>query len=181
MSIDPRAFTLADVEALPRFGGLTTGEDRVIGEALTDAPDVAKALAELCDLIGTAEGLSLLEARKVVVGPAEGDQAEPKALELADKYRAEIKTYSKLSRQYGYSLMDATVTAFMDARSGLDGWEMRHTKGMMRDVFLAVWNRAQEEIKAENQPVVEPTEESMGKPLAVKPASKRTGRRSTGN
>lgn len=181
MSIDPRGFTLADAEALPRFGGLTTGEDRAIGEALAEAPDVAKALAEVCDVIATAEKLTLLEARKVVVGAGAGETLEPKAVELAEKYAAEIKAYGKISRDYGYKLMDATVTAFMEARSGVDGWEMRHTKGMMRDVFLAVWNVAQEEIKAENQPAVEPTEESLGKPSRARPAAKRTGRRSTGN
>jgi hypothetical protein len=181
MTIDPRAFTAADAQSLPRYGGLCVAEDRGIGEALADAPDVGKALAELCDLIGTAEGLSLLEARKVVVGAAAGEEPEPRAKELAEKYAAEIKAYGKLSRDYGYRLMDATVTAFMASRSGMDGWEAGHTAKMARDAFLAVWEVAQAEIKAENQPVVEPTEESMGKPSPGRPAAKRTGRRTTGN
>lgn len=177
--IDPRSFTAADAADLPRFGGITTGEDRMIGEALADAPDMPKALAELCDLIGTAEGMTLLEARRIATGSIAdlGDRGT----ELTAKYSAEIKAYNKISRDYGYLLMDATVTAFLRYRSSHDGWNERHTARMMRDAFLAVWTVAQDEIKAEAAPVVEPTEESMGKPSAAKPASKRTGTRSTGN
>lgn len=177
--IDPRAFTAADAAALPKFGGLTTGEDRVIGDALAEAPDMPKALAELCDLIATAEGMTLLEARKVVTGDL--SDAGEKGKALAAKYETEIKAYGKVSREYGYALMDATVTAFMASRSGMDGWGMEHTKGMMRDAFLAVWQVAQAEISSEGMPTAEPTEESMGKPSPGRPASKRTGRRTSGN
>jgi hypothetical protein len=177
--INPREFTAEQAKALPRFGGLTTGEDRMIGDALADAPDMPKALAELCDLIGTTEGMTLLEARRIATGDIAdlGDRGQ----ELCSKYTAEIKGYNKVSREYGYQLMDATVTAFMRYRSGHDDWEERHTQRMMRDAFLAVWTVAQDEINAEATPVVEPTEESMGKPLPAKAASKRTGRRISGN
>ena len=179
MAIDPRSFTAADAAGLPKFGGLTTGEDRMIGDALADAPDMPKALAELCDLIGTAEGMTLLEARRIATGDIAdlGDRGK----ELSEKYSAEIKAYNKVSRDYGYRLMDATVTAFMRHRSGHDGWEERHTQGMMRDAFLAVWQMAQGEINAEGMTAAEPTEESMGKPSPATAASKRTGRHTSGN
>jgi hypothetical protein len=169
---------------MPVCGGLLTGEDRLIGELIAEQGDLQKAEAELCDLIATSEGITLMEARQIILNYANNAEQDPAAAAIADKHAAAIATYQALTRSYGYLLMDATVTALMVGRLGMKGWTIEDTRNsdqMTRGLYLAIWEFAQEEAAAERGEKSEVTEESLGKPSAAPPARKRTGKSSSGS
>jgi hypothetical protein len=169
---------------MPVRGGLLTGEDRLIGELIAEKGDLQKAEAELCDLIATGEGITLLEARQIILNHANNVEQEPEAAAIAEKHEAEIATYQALTRSSGYLLMDATVTALMVGRLGMTGWTLDDTRNsdqMTRGLYLAIWEFAQEEAAAERGERADVSEESLGKPSAATPARKRTGKSSSGS
>jgi hypothetical protein len=167
---------------MPVRGGLLTGEDRLIGEMIAEQGDLQKAEAELCDLIATSEGITLMEARQIILNHTNKVEQEPAATAVAEKHAAEIATYQALTRGYGYLLMDATVTALMVGRLGIKDWTIENTRSeMSRGLYLAIWEFAQEEAAAERGEKAEVTEETLGKPSAAPPARKRTGKSSSGS
>jgi len=168
---------------MPVRGGLLTSEDRIIGELLAEHPDMGKAEAELCDLIATAEGITMVEARKIIQDHAAREDLEDDAAAIVERHKAPIAEYQAKTRAYGYFLMDATVTALMKVRMGLPEWSMDDTRtDLARGLYLAIWEFAQEEAAAEHSgKVAKVTEESLGKPSAERPAQKRTGKSSSGS
>jgi hypothetical protein len=170
---------------MPIRGGLTTGEDRVIAELLEDHEDLEKAEAELCDLIATSEGITLMEARQIILDRISKKEQPPTADAIAVKYAKAIGEHQSLTRKFGYMLIDATVTAMMRVRLGTKEWTMEDTQtGLDRMLYMAIWEFAQEETASErrgqsDKPVV--SEDSLGKPSAARPARKRTGKESIGN
>lgn len=168
---------------MPVRGGLLTSEDRIIGELLAEQPDMGKAEAELCDLIATAEGITMLEARKIIQDHAARADLEDDAVEIVERHKVAIAEYQAATRAYGYFLMDATVTALMKVRMGLPEWSMEDTQtDLPRGLYLAIWEFAQEEAAAEHPgKVAQVTEESLGKPSGEPAPRKRTGKSSSGS
>ena len=169
---------------VPVRGGLLTAEDRMIGELTAEAGDLQKAEAELCDIIAKSEGITMMEARQIVLAVSNRLEQEPEAQAIATRHAEAIAEYQAMSRQFGYLLMDATVTALMACRMGITGWTIEETRSddmLTRGLYLAIWEFAQAEAAAERGEKAEVTEESLGKPSAESPARKRTGKSSSGN
>lgn len=170
---------------LPVRGGLTVGEERLINSMLPAHHDVQKAESELYNLIATAEEITMMEARAIVQDRIKMLPQEDKAAFIADKYQAEIAGFQNESKEFGYCIMDATVTAIIQSRLKKPDWTIADTQSsdFDRKLYLALWEFAQEEINAEQQSrATEPaTEESLGKHSSETIRPKRTGRRSSGN
>jgi len=168
---------------MPVRGGLMTAEDRLIGEMLAEQPDMGKAEAELCDIIATAEGITMVEARKIIQNHAAKLDLEDDAVAIVERHKGAIAEYQAATRAYGYFLMDATVTALMQVRMGLPEWTMKDTQtDLPRGLYLAIWEFAQEEAAAEHSgKVAKVTEESLGKHSAAPAPRKRTGKESSGS
>lgn len=182
--INPRAITLESLKSMPRLGGLTVAEDRVITEALDGSPDLMQQLAELADVIATTEKITMLEAKAII--EQYGGTLEPAAQEIASRHQGGILAYQAKARENGYRMMDAAVTALILSRGGEDGngipgWTVGHTHRLMRDVYLEVWNIANAELNTENIKPEPMTEESLGKHSTAPAKRSRTGTKHSGS
>lgn len=181
--VDPRSITLEAVRHMPRLGGLTVGEDRVMASSLDGAPDLMQQLAELTDVIATTEKITMIEAKAIV--EQYGGEMEPAARAIAARHRDAIVEYQGKVRDNGYRVMDAAVTALMASRgvdgNGISDWTVSHTHRLMRDVYLEVWNVANAELGAEKVEADPVTEETLGKPSMAPAKQSRTGTKRSGN
>ena len=167
---------------MPVLGGMTVGESSQITTALLGEQSAFVKAAQIADLIAQGEGISLSEAFAVIEEAIAGEPAEGEAKRIRDAYAEQIQAVARIYTLSGQANMEATVTAMIVCRCGLDDWTVKDTRKMNPALFRDIWELAKEEQKAEASPSAPPSEEELGK---RQPASgsgtKRTGRKSSGN
>ena len=166
---------------LPVFGGLTVGESAVISELLANEQSSFVKGAQIADAIAKAEEISIGEAFNIIESAISGRQLEEAAEAIRAKHAALIQEVARVYAAAGQRNMEATVTALIRSRCNLPSWNTDDTRQMHRALFNAVWQLAQDEAEAEENPSEPPTEEELGKPPAGDgTGTKRTGRKSSG-
>lgn len=147
--------------SIPRYGFITCEEDDIVTELLEGEESPLVKAAQAADTIALAEGITLLEAYKLVGDAIEGAELDDTRQAIRLKHAALIRETGKLLAQSGQARITASVTAILRERAGLPGipprWPRRH-----RD---AVWQLFQEEESTERMPAVPITEDLLGKPL----------------
>lgn len=167
---------------LPVLGGMTVGESAVITELLAEEQSAFVKGAQISDAIAKAESISLSEAFSIIEQSITGAKLEEKADEIRTRHAAKIDEVARIYRTAGQRNMEATVTAMIRCRCDLPAWSVADTRTMHRALFNDVWQLAQDEQDAEDNPAAPPTEEDLGKqPAADGAAKKRTGRASSGS
>jgi hypothetical protein len=136
-------------------------------------------VAPYADAIAKAEGITSLEAMKVLEGRWKNDE---RMADIALRHAEAIEAVSVIYRDYGQARIAASVTAFVRHRLGETAWSMADTSGMPRALRDALWAIVQEEEAAESLPSSPVTEADMGKqqpePIARRPS---TGGKSSGH
>lgn len=167
---------------MPIYGGLTVGESAAVSEMLLKEQSAFVKGAQIADAISTAEGISLTEAFSIIESSIAGKEMEAKSKDISTRYAAEIHEVSTIYARAGQVNMEATVTAMVRYRCGLEDWSVYDTRQMHRQLFADIWQLAQEETAAEKVEVNPPTEEELGKPRAGSGRGrKRTGTASSTN
>jgi len=141
-------------------GGLTAGEDELISELSADAPDSFVAAAKAADAIATAEGITIEEAYKLVSKLAESGCD---GSDVSVKHAALIANVRRAYRASGTIWMRATVTAMVRRRAGVASFTMEDAMDLSRGIYRKIYDFAQAEVAAENQPEEEPSAEELGK------------------
>lgn len=167
---------------LPVLGGLTVGESAVITELLAEEQSAFVKGAKISDVIAKAEGISLSEAFSIIEQSITGAELEQRADEIRTRHAEKIDEVARIYRTAGARNMEATVTALIRCRCDLPQWGLADTRTLHRALFNDVWQLAQDEQDAEDNPSAPATEEDLGKqPAAGGAARKRTGRASSGS
>lgn len=161
----------------PVLGGLTVGESAVITQLLTSEQSSFVKGAQMADVIAKSEKISLSEAFAVIEAAISGKQLEPDADLIRIRHAAEIEEVARVYAKAGQANMTASVTALIRCRLGMGEWELADTEQLHRALFNDIWQLAQDEQAAEDQPTASlPDEEVLGKPPAANGSSrKRTG------
>jgi hypothetical protein len=146
---------------IPRYGYITVEEDDLIADLLDAEQSPLVKAAQLADAVALAEGITILEAYKVIGDAIDGKALEPEAEAIRLRHAEAIHAATRALSAAGTARIRASVTAILRERCGMAGiparWPRKH-----RD---AVWQLVQEEQAAENMPVQPVTEELLGKPL----------------
>lgn len=146
---------------IPRYGFITVEEDDLIADLLAAEPSPLVKAAQLADAVALAEGITILEAYKIIGDAIDGKVLEPQAEAIRLRHANEIAAATRALGAAGTARIRASVTAILRERCGMAGiptrWPRKH-----RD---AVWQLVQDEQAAENIPSVPVTEELLGKPL----------------
>jgi hypothetical protein len=162
---------------LPVLGGLTVGESAVITDLLASEQSSFVAGARIADLIAKTEKISLAEAFAIIEAAVSGNPLEEKADAIRIRHAKQIEEVARIYAGAGQRNMAATVTALIRCRLGMEDWSIEDTNQMHRALFNAIWELAQDEQAAEDQPAAErPDEETLGKP----PAANGKGKKPTG-
>jgi hypothetical protein len=156
------------------MGGLTVGESAVITQLLTSEQSSFVKGAQMADAIARSEKISLTEAFAVIEAAISGGGLEPEADAIRLRHAKEIEEVAKVYAAAGQKNMSATVTALIRCRLGMSDWDLADTDQMPRALFNDIWQLAQDEQAAENQPTTSrPDEEMLGKPPAGNGKSKK--------
>ena len=171
---------VSGVLELPVLGGLTVGESALISELLATEQSSFVAGARIADAIAKEEKITLSEAFHIIESAVSGRELEDKASEIRTKHATRIEEVARVYTAAGQRNMEATVTALLRCRLGLDDWSLNDTRAMPRRLFQEVWLLAQEEQDAEDMQSQPPTEEELKKPQpAPTNAEKPTGKKSS--
>lgn len=174
---------------LPVLGGLTVGESSMINQQLllmetssfVEAAKAAEAIAtEESSRLGREFALS--EAFQIVDNAITGRAMEDEAVEIRIRHAARIERVAQVYAQVAVSNMQATVTALINQRLNLPEWGVEDTRTLHRALFQDIWQLAQDEQEAENNPSAPPTDEELKKPQPEEATGrKRRGKPSTGS
>lgn len=163
---------------IPTLGGLTVEEDDTITSLMPAPGTLLTQVAPYADAVAKAEGITSLEAMKVLEGRWQGDE---RMAEIALRHAEAIEAVSVIYRDYGQTRITASVTAIIRHRLKEPSWGIEDTKGLPRALRDAIWGIVQDEEAAENMPSAPVTEADMGKqqpePTARRPS---TGAKSSG-
>lgn len=166
---------------MPVYGGFTVGESATMSELLAQEQSAFVAGARIADAIAKAEGISISEAFSIIENAIGGKVLEEKAEAIRTRHAEEIRETARIYSSAGQKNMEYTVTALVRHRCGLNDWSVEDTQGMHRALFHAIWELAQDETEAENNPSTPPSDEELGKLQPERgSAPKPTGRKSSG-
>ena len=166
---------------MPVYGGFTVGESATMSDLLAQEQSAFVAGARIADAIAKAEGISISEAFSIIESAISGKVLEDKAEEIRTRHAEEIRETSRIYSTAGQKNMEYTVTALVRHRCGLSDWSVEDTQGMHRALFNAIWELAQDETEAENNPSTPPSDEELGKPQPERgSAPKPTGKKFSG-
>ena len=166
---------------IPVMGGLTVGESAAISELLAMEQSSFVAGAKIADAIAKEESISLTESFKLIEDAIAGRDLEPEADAIRLRHAARIEQVAAVYAKAGQRSLEATVTAIIQQRLNLPDWSLKDTKSLPRQLFNELWQLAQEEKDAENQPATPHSEDEIKKPLPEDGApQKPTGKKSRG-
>lgn len=163
------------------FGGLTVGESASITQQLSGQQSSFEKGAQIAEAISKEEGISLTEAFSIIEASLSGQQLEEAAAVIRTKHLAAIQEVGLVYAEAGQRNMEATVTALIQSRCAMSEWSVTDTQKMPRALFNDIWDLAQDEIEAEENPSAPPTEEELGKPPVGSSPPTRTGKQSSGS
>lgn len=150
--------TVGDL-TIPRYGFITVEEDDRISDELEREPSALEQAARIADAIALAEGITILEAYRIVGDAIDGKPLSDEAEAIMLRHSGQIKEATRIFSRAGTARMRASVAAILAERCGLPGvparWPRRH--------FQAVWQLFQDEQAAENLPTEPLTGEQLGK------------------
>lgn len=166
---------------IPIMGGLTVGESALISELLAMEQSSFVAGAKIADAIAKEENISLTEAFNLIENSIAGRELEPEADLIRLRHADRIEQVAAVYAKAGQRSLEATVTAIIQHRLNLPQWSMSDTKELPRQLFNELWQLAQEEKDAENQPITPHSEDEIKKQLPEDGNQpKPTGRKSRG-
>lgn len=166
---------------VPVLGGLTVAESATIQELLAKDQSTFVKAAQIADAIAKAEGVTLVEAFELVEAAVAGRELEPEAMAMKLRHAARMEEMGQVLRSAGERTRQATVTALIRHRLGMDEWGMGDTQGLHRRLFDELYRLAEDETVTEDLPSKPRTEEELGKPQAGGGSPRRgTGKRSSG-
>jgi hypothetical protein len=166
---------------VPVLGGLTVAESATIQELLAKDQSTFVKAAQIADAIAKAEGVTLVEAFELVEAAVAGRELEPEAMAMKLRHAARMEEMGQVLRSAGERTRQATVTALIRHRLGMDEWGMEDTQGLHRKLFDELYRLAEDETVTEDLPSKPRTEEELGKPQAGGGSPRRgTGKRSSG-
>lgn len=166
---------------MPVYGGLTVGESATMAQLLAGHQSSFTKGAQIAEAISKQEGISLTEAFAIIESSIGGQELEEAAAAIRDRHSEAVLEVGRVYAEAGQRNMEATVTALLQSRCNMPEWTLEDTRVMPRALFNDIWDLAQDEIEAEDNPSAPPTEEELGKPPVDTERQKRTGRPSSGN
>jgi hypothetical protein len=149
---------------LPVLGGLTTDEDGTLQNLLNDDSSAFVKCAQVADAISKAEGITIVEADKLINDVINGEGLEPAAQDLRLRYAEQIERVGHAYVMASHHIRDAMVTTLIRHRLGRPQWSMADTGGLNRRLVSDIMALGQDETAAENLPSRPRTEEELGKP-----------------
>lgn len=163
------------------YGGLTVGESASITHQLSGQQSSFEKGAQIAEAISKQEGISLTEAFSIIEASIAGRELEAVAEAIRTKHLDAIFEVGRVYAEAGERNMQATVTALIQSRCDRPAWSPEDTKKLPRALFNDIWDLAQDEIEAEDNPSAPATEEELGKPPAGSSPRKQTGNPSSGS
>jgi hypothetical protein len=164
---------------IPLQYGITVAEDDTITSLMPAPGTLLTQVAPYADAIAKAEGITSLEAMKVLEGRWKNDE---RMAEIALRHADALEAVSRIYSDYGQAKILASVTAIIRHRLKESSWSMDDTRGLPRALRDAIWAIVQEEEASEMLPSTPVTEADMGKqqpePIARRPS---TGGKSSGH
>ena len=163
---------------VPVLGGLTIEEDETIAEITDAASDVVVLAAQKSQAIALAEGISEVEAYRIIEDSVFARTLEEAAHCIALRHAVEIATVGAAYKEMGTLRRRAIVTAILRHRLG----EQDIPAGFPRVLFDGIAALAEEEQASEKLPAEPMTAEALGKPPEATPKGrKRTGQAASGS
>jgi antitoxin component of MazEF toxin-antitoxin module len=160
------------------LGGLTLEEDETIAELTDTGSRLVVLAAQKAQAIALAEGISDVEAYRIIEDSVFARTLEEAAHRIAIRHAEAIAAVEQAYKDMGTLRRRATVTAILRHRLG----EPNIPAGFPRVLFDGLAALAEEEQAAEKLPSEPMTAEALGKPPEATPAKrKRTGARSSGS
>lgn len=166
---------------VPILGGLTVGESATITELLAMEQSSFVAAAKVADAMAKEESITITEAFSLIEAAIGGRELEPDAELIRLRHASRIEQVAGIYAKAGQRSLEATVTAMIRHRLNLPDWSPADTKALPRALFNELWQLAQAEQEAENQPPTPHTEDEIKKQLPEAGSPPRpTGKRSRG-
>lgn len=148
---------------VPVLGGLTVGESATISELLASEQSSFVAGAKVADAMAKQEGITITEAFSLIESAISGRELEPEAELIRLRHATAVEKVAGIYAKAGQRSLEATVTAILRHRLSLPDWGVEDTRGLPRALFNELWQLAQDEQDAENQPAVTHSEDELKK------------------